>query len=520
MSREAVEISNRDIEPPPRTGEALLEISGVSKRFPGVLALDGVDFELCCGEVHALFGENGAGKSTLINIVAGTFPPDAGTMRYRGDQVTGLTPHRARMIGISPVFQEFSLVPDLTIEENLFLGRERSAFGVLDRRSMREQARALVGELGFHLQPGRKVRTLSRAHQQMVEIAKAVVAKVRLLILDEPTASLTETEATRLFALMLRLKAEGVGIVYVSHRIGEIRRLADRITVLRDGRRVATVQAGEVDDRSLIELMTGREVDTLFPAIRTVPGKTVLEVRGLTLTNGTVSNVSLDVRAGEIVGIAGLVGCGKSELIRAIYGLERIESGVIRHRGSEFRTPSPHSALAYGICYFPSDRAVEGLALARSVRENVSMAALDCREFVRGPTLRLGEERRLVRRILDRLQLRPPQIERAVMDLSGGNRQKVVLARAMTRELLVFMLDEPTVGIDVGARFEIYELIKNLVESGAAVVLVSSELPEVMNLSQRLYVMHQSRIVAELQGEEISEPRILGHFFAGSDHVG
>lgn len=520
MPGEAAEIGARIVEPRPALGDPLLQMSAISKRFPGVLALDGVDFDLRCGEVHALFGENGAGKSTLINVIAGTFPPDAGQIRYRGEPISGLTPHRARVIGISPVFQEFSLVPDLTVEENLFLGREKSAFGLLDRKSMREQARKTVGELGFHLQPGRKVRELSRAHQQMVEIAKAVVANVRLLILDEPTASLTDNEAARLFALMQRLKADGVGIVYVSHRIGEIRRLADRVTVLRDGRRITTVRSDEVDDRSLIELMTGRQVEALFPTVHSTPGERVLEVRGLTLANGIVREAALTAHSGEVVGIAGLVGCGKSELIRAVFGLERIASGAISCRGEQLRAPTPHAALARGICYFPSDRVAEGLALARPVRENASMAALDCREFARGLVLRLGHEQRLIQRIAERLRLRPPRIERAVVAFSGGNRQKVVLARAMTRHLRVFLFDEPTVGIDVGAKFEVYELIKSLAERGAAVVLVSSELSEVMNLSRRLYVMHRGRIVAELLGDQISEQRVLGHFFAGAEHAG
>ena len=514
------EAGNRTANADQDAGSLLLEMAGISKRFPGVVALDGVDFDLRYGEVHALFGENGAGKSTLINIVAGTFPPDAGEVRYRGEQLSGLTPHRARVIGISPVFQEFSLVPELTVEENLFLGREKSRFGVLDRRAMREQANKVIRELGFALQPGRKVSQLSRAHQQMVEIAKALVAQVRLLILDEPTASLTDSEAARLFALMQRLKAAGVGIVYVSHRMAEIRRLADRVTVLRDGHKVATVQAGEVSDLALIELMTGRKVDALFPTIHGSPREVRLDLEHLSLSNGTVQSASLHARAGEIVGIAGLVGCGKSELIRAVFGLERIESGTIRYRGEVLAAPTPRSALARGICYFPSDRVTEGLGLSRPVRENASMAALDCAEFARFGVLRPKNERRLIQRVMHALRLRPPQIERPVINLSGGNRQKVVLARAMTRELGVFLFDEPTVGIDVGAKFEVYELIKSLAERGAAVVLVSSELPEVMNLAQRLYVMHRGRIVAELCGGEIDEQRVLGHFFAGAEHVG
>jgi ribose transport system ATP-binding protein len=500
--------------------ELLLQMVGISKRFPGVLALDGVDFDLRPGEVHVLFGENGAGKSTLINIVAGTLAPDAGEIGYRGEGVSGLTPHRARVIGISPVFQEFSLVPELTVQDNLFLGHEKSALGVLDRKAMRAQSRAIIAELGFDLQPERKVGELSRAHQQMVEIAKALLTNVRLLILDEPTASLTEAETARLFELMARLKSSGVGIIYVSHRLAEIRRLADRITVLRDGRKITTVHAGDVSDRALIELMTGRAVGALFPAIRSAPGATLFEMERLSLANGLVEDASINVRAGEVIGIAGLVGCGKSELIRAAFGLEVIASGTIRHRGRELRGVTPRAALRAGICYFPSDRVAEGLALSRPVRENVSMASLDCAAFARGPVLRRAEERRLVQRIVDKLRLSPPRIEQNVVNLSGGNRQKVVLARGMTRDLSVFLLDEPTVGIDVGAKFEVYELIRELAEGGAAIVLVSSELPEVMNLSHRLYVMHRARIVAELQGDEISEQRILSHFFAGAEHAG
>ncbi len=504
----------------PAEAGLLLEMKGISRRFPGVLALDGVDFDLRHGEVHALFGENGAGKSTLINIVAGTFPAGAGEMRYRGERLADLTPHRARLIGISPVFQEFSLVPELTVEENLFLGRETGSFGVLDRAAMRRQARSIIIELGFDLQPERKVRTLSRAHQQMVEIAKALLTDVRLLILDEPTASLTDAEVGRLFDLMARLKATGVGIIYVSHRLAEIRRLADRITVLRDGRKIATVRAEEVSDKALIELMTGRTAGALFPEIRTTPGEALFATERLSLADRSVQDASIHVRGGEVVGIAGLVGCGKSELIRAAFGLEKIASGVVRCRGREIHGLAPRAALAAGICYFPSDRVAEGLALSRPVRENVSMAALDSPAFARGPVLRRAEERTQVQRIVDKLRLRPPGIEQNVVNLSGGNRQKVVLARAMTRALDVLLFDEPTVGIDVGAKFEVYELIKELAERGAAIVLVSSELPEVMNLSHRLYVMHRARIVAELPRAEISEQRVLAHFFAEQSHVG
>src|SRR5579883_3480603 len=496
-----------------RDARPLLELSRVSKRFPGVTALDRVDFELRHGEVHVLFGENGAGKSTLINIIAGTYPPDEGAFTYQGEPVAHLTPHAARLLGISPVFQEFSLVPDLTVEQNLFLGRELSRSGVLDRSRMRTRALDLIKLLGFDLDPNRKVRDLSRAHQQMVEIAKAFLADVRLLILDEPTASLTEAEAAKLFALIAKLKASGVGIIYVSHRMREIKQIADRITVLRDGRKIATVEAGDVSENALVEMMTGRKIEVLFPRIEPRPGAKLLEVENLTLANHTVAEVSFYARAGEITGVAGLVGCGKSELVRAVYGLELIAAGVVKVGGAVANNPSPAALLKQGLCYFPSDRVAEGLALGRSVRENASMTALDLPAYSRRGVIQRASERRSIQSIVERLKLRPPQIERAVANFSGGNRQKVLLARGLTRNIRVYLFDEPTVGIDVGAKTEVYDLMKDLLATGAAIVLVSSELPEALHLSHRLYVMHRSRMVAELTGADISEQQVLSHFF-------
>jgi ribose transport system ATP-binding protein len=494
--------------------DLLLEMIGICKRFPGVLALDDVDFDLRAGEVHVLFGENGAGKSTLINIIAGAFAPDAGEFRFRGRALARLKPHAARMMGISPVFQEFSLVPELTVEENLFLGREIGAGGFLNHAAMQAKARAIIGELGFDIAPDQKVGELSRAHQQMVEIAKAFLSEVRLLILDEPTASLTEAETQNLFALVARLKNAGVGIIYVSHRIQEFQKIGDRITVLRDGRKVATVKSGDVSENELVELMTGRKVGVLFPAIDHRPGEKLLEVDDVTLADLSARNVNFYARAGEITGIAGLVGCGKSEIVRAIYGLEPIAAGVVRVRGEAIAArPAPIDMLRRGVCYFPSDRVAEGLALGRPIRENASMAALDLPTFSHAHILRRASERRAIQAIVDTLRLRPRQIERSVAKLSGGNRQKVLLARGMTRDISIFLFDEPTVGIDVGAKIEVYELMKSLVAEGAAIVLVSSELPEVMNLSNRLYVMHRSQMVAELSGADINETEVLSHFF-------
>jgi ribose transport system ATP-binding protein len=493
--------------------EELVRLEGVSKRFPGVLALDAVDFDLRTGEVQVLFGENGAGKSTLINILAGTYPPNRGRFLYLGREVHGLTPYRARRMGISPVFQEFSLIPELNVEQNLFLGHEHAAFGVLRPASMRATAAATLGDLGFELDPTARVGRLSRARQQMVEIAKALLHDIRVLILDEPTASLTDTESEKLFVLIERLTAQGIGVIYVSHRLGEIKRVADRVTVLRDGRRIGTVDAAAVSEGDLVEMMTGRKIEVFFPTVGHRPTAELLRTEHLSLADGTAQDVSIRLRAGEIVGVAGLVGCGKGELARAIFGLEPVESGRIVLDGQAVEQPAPAAMLQAGVCYFPSDRVAEGLALVRPVRENASMAALDLPAFSRRRFLRRRAERTTIGDVMRKLKLRARSIEQRVDDLSGGNRQKVMLARGLTREIRVFLLDEPTVGIDVGAKIEVYGLIKELAEQGAAVMLISSELPEVLHLANRVYVMHRGRLVAELAGAEITEQAVLSCFF-------
>ena len=502
------------------THSLLVDLRNISKKFPGVVALDDVDFDLRAGEVHVLFGENGAGKSTLINVIAGTYQADRGTFHFEGKKVSHLTPHQARVAGISPVFQEFSLAPDLTVEENLFLGREMSRWGVLQKREMRAKARAVLADLGFELRPNLIVGALSRARQQMTEIAKALLQDVKVLILDEPTASLTEQETEKLFSLIARLKREGVGIVYVSHRMREIKQVGDRVTVLRDGRKVGTVEAETVEETRLVELMTGRKIDVLFPTIVHKPTEVMLEVQDLSTADGSLRNISFSVRAGEIVGVAGLVGCGKSELARTVFGLEKMRTGQIRVAGKAVPRPKPSLMLKRGVCYFPSDRVAEGLAMPRAVRENASMAALDLPTFVRFGLLRLGRERKEIQGFVDRLRIRPPELERRVEFLSGGNRQKVMLARGLTRDIRIFLFDEPTVGIDVGAKTEIYEFLKTLAERGAAVLLISSELPEVLNLSHRAYVVHHGRVVSELTGDKITEEAVLSSFFGREEEAG
>ena len=371
----------------------LAELKGITKRFPGVVALDEVDFDLRAGEVHVLFGENGAGKSTLINIIAGTYPPDQGRFYFEGREVAHQSPYSARRAGISPVFQEFSLAPNLSVEENLFLGREQVRLGVLDKTRMHAEACEMLADLGFDLDANAIVGELMRAQQQMVEIAKALLQDVKLLILDEPTSSLTERETTRLFELIDRLKRERVGILYVSHRMGEIKQVGDRLTVLRDGKKIGTVEAAEVEETQLVEMMTGRTFDVLFPEIDHRPAEVLLEVKNLTLASGRLDDVSFSVHAGEIVGVAGLVGCGKSELARAVYGLEDIAAGEIVLEGAHISQPTPAMMLGRALTYFPSDRLAEGLSLPRPIRENISMAALDLPAFARFRWLRRARER-------------------------------------------------------------------------------------------------------------------------------
>lgn len=492
----------------------LLDLQGVEKRFKGAVALSEVNFDLLAGEVHVLFGENGAGKSTLINVVAGTFPPDAGRCFLEDREIGGMSPAQARRAGISVVFQEFSLVPQLTVVENLFLGNERTKGLRLDHKRMRIEASEALHRFGFDLDCDARIGDLARAQKQMVEIAKALLFLPKVLILDEPTASLSEPEAANLFRIIGELKAKGVGIVYVSHRLAEIRLLADRITVLRDGRLVKTAHATDVTDTDLIALMAGRPLDRLFPAIPSNKnGKVRLSVRDISLANGRVHSASLNLRAGEVVGIGGLVGSGQSEFIRGIFGLEALASGSVSIDGIEVGRPEPAAMLERRLTYFPADRVSEGLALSRLVRENASISSLWVERFAKHGVLRLGEERTAAIAVHERLRLRPASVENVVETLSGGNRQKVLLARGLMRDTDIFLFDEPTVGIDVNAKLEIYELLRDLVAQGAAVLMVSSDLQELIHLSHRLIVFRQGAITAELVDDEITEANALTHFF-------
>jgi ribose transport system ATP-binding protein len=491
----------------------LLRLTGVTKHFPGVVALDQVDFELCPGEVHVLFGENGAGKSTLISIVAGAYGPTRGSMHLQGEPIELRSVHDARRKGISAVFQEFSLVPQLTIEENLFLGGEPTRGGVLSKQEMRQQAQEVLDRLGFPLRPQSRVLYLSRAEQQMVEIAKAFRTQPAVLIFDEPTASLTERETERLFDLIEQTKRQGVGVVYITHRMSEIRRIGDRVTVLRDGRYVATLSVSEASEERLVQLMTGRIISQIFPEIRFSPGDPLLQVEGLWTEDETVRNVSIYARAGEIVGIAGLVGSGKSEVGRACFGLERVLAGHIRFCREEVTGRGPREMLARGLFYLPPDRRAEGLVMMRSVRENMALPSLDLPELSNPLFLKRRAEKMRAKELAERLNLQPPKIEWNLERFSGGNQQKVLLAKSLTRRVKLFIFDEPTVGVDVGTRVAIYEFIRDLCEAGHAIILISSDLPEILHLTRRAYVMYRGELRAELEGAEITQDRVLSHLF-------
>jgi len=491
----------------------LLECRGMVKEYPGVLALDRVDFQLRPGEVHILFGENGAGKSTLISLLAGAQEPTSGEILMRGAPVKLRSVHRARALGISAVFQEFSLVPQLTVEENLFLGAEPRKFGFLDRQTMRREARAILARLDFALDPAETVQRLTRAQRQMVEIAKAFRIQPSVLILDEPTASLTERETEQLFALIRAATAQGVGVIYITHRMAEIRRIGSRVTVLRDGRVIATADAETTSEVRLVELMTGRVINEIYPAIRHTPGEVVLKVEGLTSLTQSVRDVSIEVRAGEIVGIAGLVGSGKSEVARACFGLEAVAHGRVWIRGEEITGQPPRAAMQKGLFYLPPDRREEGLMMMRSCRENMVLPALRDAPIRRGLFLDVSQEQSLSQRLARRINLQPPLPERDVGHFSGGNQQKVLMAKSLARPVQVFLFDEPTTGVDVTTRAAIYRFIGEMCEAGAGVLLVSSDLPEVLHLSHRLYVMYRGRIQATFSGADITEQNVLTYFF-------
>lgn len=492
----------------------LLKTVKLTKDYPGIRALDAMDFELRRGEVHVLFGENGAGKSTLISMIAGANSPTSGEILFDGVAVELNSVHEARELGISAVFQEFSLIPQMTVAENMFLGAEPSSGGFLHFKEQKAKAEEILDSLDFNLPSGRRVDHLTRAEQQMVEIAKAFRTDPSILILDEPTASLTNHETEQLFKLVNKLKKRGVGIIYITHRMAEIREIGDRITILRDGKFIDTVDAKSTSDDELVQLMTGRVVGQIFPDVKYNPGEIALEVEDLhTPGTGGVNGASATIRRGEIVGFAGLVGSGKSKFAQACFGALPIAAGKISFKGDAIDKPTPREMLKRGFMYLPSDRRSDGLMMMRSARENISVASLDIQPISNGIFLNTQEENKLTSDLATLLNLSPLKTERLAGQFSGGNQQKLMLARSLTRKFDLLVFDEPTVGVDVGTRAAIYQFIAELCEQGAAILLISSDLPEILNLTNRTYVFYKGKIQAELAGDAINEANVLSHFF-------
>jgi ribose transport system ATP-binding protein len=489
----------------------LLTMSGITKSFPGVRALDGVDLEVQAGEVHCLLGQNGAGKSTLIKVLAGAHQPDDGTIGWRGEPVTLRSPIAAMRLGIATIYQELDLVEGLSVAENVHLGHEPTAAGFVVRgKAARDSTSALLQRLGHpEIDPGRLVGYLSAAQQQIVSMARALSHDVRLIVMDEPSAALDPDEVDNLFRIVGDLTADGVAVVYISHRLEEIRRIGDRVTVLKDGRAVAVgLPAKSTPTREVVALMTGRNVEYVFPdrPVRAPASEPVLTVQGLT-RQGEFAPLDLELRPGEIVGLAGLVGSGRSEILETIYGARKATAGRVLVDGTPLRPGSVRAAVRAGLGLAPEERKAQGLLMLESVTRNVSVSSMS--RFSRGGWVDRRAELGAARAATRELSLRPDNPSAPVRTLSGGNQQKAVLARWLLRGCRVLLLDEPTRGVDVGARAELYAVIRRLADEGLAVLLVSSEVPEVLGLADRVLVLREGRVVHTAPARELDEHRVL-----------
>jgi rhamnose transport system ATP-binding protein len=484
----------------------LLELRQLAKSFGGARALRGVDFDLHAGEVHALLGENGAGKSTLIKIVTGAHQPDRGTITVGGEVVSGLTPAAAHKLGIACIYQQPALFPELTVAENIALRLEPdTAWRRIDWSERYSRAQQLLERIGAAIAPDAEVRTLSMPEQQLVEIASALGAGARIVIMDEPTASLTQKEQHLLFAVVRELRKSGVGVVYISHRLEEIFALADRVTVLRDGESVGTNPVAEMTEASLIRMMVGREMTQIYPPSESGPGEIVLAARELGCTASGVHDVTFELRAGEVFGLAGLVGAGRTELARILFGITPGDRGEILLNGERVTVHSPQDAVARGIAYVPEDRRRHGVVLEMPIEENMTMAIH--RRLFRGAWLRFGAERSVALEFIRDLAVKCSGPEAPGSSLSGGNQQKVSLARWLATKPKVLILDEPTQGVDVGAKSEIHKIVRRLAKQGLAVLLISSDLPEIVGMSDRIGVMRGGTLTALLPGN--ADPHVV-----------
>ncbi|MEN9678348.1 MAG: hypothetical protein RIS76_4244 [Verrucomicrobiota bacterium] len=485
----------------------LLQATGLTKAYPGVRALKGVGVSVHGGEVLAVIGENGAGKSTLMKILAGVQQPDSGSIQVQGVPVELPTVQAAQRLGIALIHQELNLADNLDLADNIFLGRERLRHGLIDERRHHAEARIHLASVGLELDPATPVGTLSLGQQQLVEIAKALSVDARVLIFDEPTSSLSSGEAIHLFRVIRDLRARGVAVVYISHRLGEVKELADRVLVLRDGENAGELAHAEIHHAAMVRLMVGRDLSQFYAHQPLTPGPVLLEVDGLRTAAHPRHPLRFRVHAGEIVGVAGLVGAGRTEMLEALFGVTPAVGGVVRVAGREVRPASPQEAIGAGLALVPEDRKRQGVILEMAVRENLSLAALR-RDSPRGFLSRLWEDALASDTIRD-LRVRTPSAQQSVRFLSGGNQQKVVLGKWLTLKPKVLLLDEPTRGIDIGAKHEIYRLMEELSRQGVAILFVSSELEEILGLSDRVLVLHEGRITGELPRGALSEEAVL-----------
>jgi len=488
--------------------ECILELRNVSKRFPGVQALSGVTFGVRPGEIHALVGENGAGKTTLIKIASGVYSPDEGEILLNGQPIRLASPRDAQGLGIATVHQEASLYPDLSVLENIFMGRQptRGRLGLIDWKRMRREAERIFRSMGVELDLDAPVGQLSVADQQLVQIGKALSQEARVLIMDEPTSSLSSREVDVLFNLVRHLREQGVAIVYITHRIDEVFVLAERVTVLRDGRLIGTHRVSDVTSQQLINMMVGRVLHQLFPKEKVEIGPPLLRVRGLS-KEGRFRDISFELHRGEILGFAGLIGAGRTEIALALFGIDPADEGEIEIEGQRVVIKNPWDALSLGLAYLPEDRQHQGIVSPMLVRENISLAVLE--SLCHFGFISFRTERQLAEEYVDKLAIRTPSVEQIVANLSGGNQQKVVVARWLCRQPRILIMDEPTRGIDVGAKAEIHRLMSDLAKQGIGIIMISSELPEILGMSDRILVMQEGRITGELSREEASQERIM-----------
>lgn len=491
--------------------EKLIDMHGVVKTFPGVRALDGAKIDLYKGEVHVLMGENGAGKSTFMKVLTGIHKKNEGSIKYLGKELNVNSPKEAEKIGISIIYQEFNLLPHLTVAENIFIAKEpTNSFGLINYKKMNEDTRIILNNLNLDIDPETKVSELKVGHQQMVEIAKATSVKAKVLIMDEPTAALTEKEIKELFKVIKDLRSKGVGIIYISHRMEELQHIADRITVMRDGRYIDTMKYEETTIDEIIEKMVGRSLGGQYPKRTEVQDKILLEVKNMT-KKGVVSNISFNLRKGEILGFAGLMGAGRTEVAKLLFGYDKMDSGEIILEGKPIKVNSPIEAIKNKIVYLTEDRKKDGIFAEMSVEDNIMVSNLDIasKKF---SFYDVKKGKKICKKSILALNIKTPSLEQKIKNLSGGNQQKVILARWTSQQQKILIIDEPTRGIDVGAKKEIYYLMKNLVAKGVSIIMISSELPEVLGMSDRVVVMKEGEIAKILNNDESLTQEKIMHY--------